>query len=232
MLSPSLKSIFTPEAVSALVAHGLIPGEKAPAEAKPAAEPKSVPTLQSLTPLQKEIHKALTYRQLNQNQVALLWIYLEASYSKKGALSIEIAAASLAKKTGYSWAEAEKNVEGCLRAFGKRLNKTLKKIPLKIGKDKHGDGVADELPLLALVKIEKGANGTRHQLTADGEVVTELLLSTSDLGLPDATPIEPMVNAEIKASTAELLLKAQTELGLSFDETLLHLAGLAGIKVQ
>jgi hypothetical protein len=41
--------------------------------------------------------------------------------------------------------------------------------PVRVGRDCRGEGVADEVPLLALVDIVSGPMGeARHRLTEDG----------------------------------------------------------------
>lgn len=225
-----------PEAIAVLAAKGLLPGFQLPqpkpsAFAAPQTPAPSVPSHQALNPLQKQIYEALTYRPLNENQLKLISIYLAAAKANEGPLSVFDSGGRLAKASGHSHGKAEELVKGALRAFGKRLFKKLKKIPLKYGKDKYGEGVADEIPLLAFVSITKGSDGGAcHQLTADGVIVAELLISMSDLEQPGEASAETTVTVEIKASTEELLKQTQAALGLSLDDTLRHLAAQAGIQ--
>ena len=121
----------------------------------------------SLTKLQGEIVVALTKKPpLNERQVAILEIYLQAHQNGELALSIDAVAERLLVKEIELKRPADAVVKGALRSFGKRLFATLSKIPVKFGKDVMGDGVADEIPLLALFSIEKGGGGeARHKLT-------------------------------------------------------------------
>ncbi|AOG03062.1 hypothetical protein BSY19_5373 (plasmid) [Bosea sp. RAC05] len=225
-----------PEAIAVLAAKGLLPGLHLPQPKPSAAAAQLTPTPpapshQALNPLQKQIYEALTYRPLNENQVQLISIYLAAAKANEGPLSVFDSGGRLAKATGHSHGKAEELVKGALRAFGKRLFKKLKKIPLKHGKDKYGEGVADEIPLLAFVSITKGSDGGAcHQLTADGVIVAELLISMSDLELPAAGATEITVTVEIKASTEALLKQLQEALGMSLDDVLHHLALQAGVQ--
>ncbi len=225
-----------PEAITILISKGLLPALDLPLPKSPVpAVTKTIiaPSLshQALTPLQKQIHDALTYRPLNDNQLQLISIYLAASQAKEGALSINTAAARLATAIGTGHGKAEELVKGALRSFGKRLFKKLKKVPVKHGKDKFGEGVADEIPLLAFVSIGKASDGGAcHRLTSDGILVAEVLLSMSKLGLPTITAAETTVTVEIKSSTDDLIKQAQAALGLSLDDTLRHLAAQAGIQ--
>jgi hypothetical protein len=109
-----------------------------------------------MTADQAPIWKALTGRPLNDRQVAVLEIYWHAKEAGEAALPVEEVARRLASAVEVDPGKAVDFVKGALRSFGRRLFQTLNKVPLKIGKDSLGDGVADEIPLLELLAISTG----------------------------------------------------------------------------
>src|SRR5690606_23129744 len=149
-----------------------------PSSATSAATPPSgTAGLTALTPVQGQIFAALTRRPLNQSQTELLAIYWRARRDGEPALSVDEAARGLAAALGADPARSADYVRGALRSFGRRLLRALEKVPLQVGRDRMGDGVADQIPLLALLTIETGPNGdARHRLTPDGAAAVALAL--------------------------------------------------------
>ncbi|MGH6905738.1 MAG: hypothetical protein ACREIR_23715 [Geminicoccaceae bacterium] len=192
-----------------------------------------------LTPVQGQIYAALTRQPpLNPRQRELLAIYWRARRDNEPALSVEEAGRRLATALGLEPARAAAYVRGALRSFGRRLLQTLDRLPLRIGRDRYGDGVADEIPLLALLAIETGPTGeVCHRLTADGAAAVAAALGLTAAGQPagglqtgDPALDNPdaVVAVGMTRLAAALLLRVQKTLGLSLDATVKWLTAQAG----
>ena len=107
-----------------------------------------------------------------------------------------------------------------------------------MGHDVHGDGVADEIPLLALVSIETGPYGeSRHRLTDDGAAAVAAALGLNDQGTaagsvltgdPALDDLDAVVTMGMTRLAAALLLRVQKSMGLSMDATIKALTAQAG----
>lgn len=239
---PHSPSIFigTPlpaAAAELLVAHGFLP----PVPPTPRAGPEEgAPTaeLRALSAVQGQIWAALTGRPLNDRQVALLEIYWRACLADEPALSVEEAARRLARAFGIEHKLAADYVKGALRSFGRRLSRTLERLPVKMGHDIPGEGVVDEIPLLALMSIETGPYGeSRHRLTDDGVPAVAAALGLNAHGIaaaavPTGDPAlddpDVVVMMGMTRLAAALLLRVQKSMGLSMDATIKALTAQAG----
>lgn len=224
------------EAVALLIKGGLISPPSRPPTPRSANPPG--PLLSSITPSQSQIWRGLTDRKLNDNQTAVLEIYWRAKIAGEPALSIDAVAKRLTASTGADPNDAANLVKGSLRSFGRRLDKALERIPVKLGTDRQGDGVADEIPLLALMSIETGPSGeNRHRLTDDGFVAVDAALGMTAKGYaaggiqtgdPATDDPDAVVRPAMSRLSHALLLRVQASMDLSFDDTIKALAGLAG----
>ena len=209
----------------------------------PAAAPAPLPAapsldLHPLSPVQAQIWAALTNRPLNPRQVALLEIYWRARRAGEPALAVDEAARRLAAVFGVAHKLAVDYVKGALRSFGRRLLQTLARPPVKMGHDIAGHGVADEIPMLALLSIEVGPAGeSRHRLTGDGAAAVAVALGMNADGMaaggvqtgdPALDDPDAVVTMAMSRGAAALLLRVQRSLGLSMDATLKALAAQAG----
>ena len=126
---PHFPSVFIgtplpPAAAKLLAENGFLPPYSPSPPAAPAAAP--VVGLKPLTPVQGQIWQALTGRQLNERQVALLEIYWRARQAGEPPLSVDEAGRRLATTFGIEHKLACDFVKGSLRSFGaasfRRLN--------------------------------------------------------------------------------------------------------------
>jgi len=215
-----------------IASHGL-PSVGLPLPDAPLAPP-AIGT--SLTKVQGEIVVALTKSPpLNERQVAVLEIYCNAYSHGEPALSIEMVGTRLEDKVAIDPARAAAYVKGALRSFGKRLFAALSKLPVQIGKDAMGGGVADEIPLLALLSIEKGPTGeTRHKLTADGAAAVAAALALNAKGeaasSPPAGTDDPneIVTLAMTRLAAALIMRVAKSKGIGVDEAVKLMTALAG----
>lgn len=222
-----------PEALSVLIEHGVLKPSPTPS-----AVAATIPDIKPMTGIQAQIWAALTSGPLNERQVALLQIYWLAWAADEPALSVEEAARRLAQDVEVAPAKAVNYVKGALRSFGRRLVQTLEHPPLKYGKDSMGDGVADEIPLLALLSIATGPLGENcHRLTNDGAVAVAAALGLNSKGMaagvlqtgdPALDDLNEVVTVAMTRGACALLLRVQGAMGLSFDATLKALAAQAG----
>jgi hypothetical protein len=227
------RPISLEEAAALLVPDSVVKKPLAP----PLAEHSSA-EVTPLTPIQSQIWAALTARPLNERQIALLEIYWRARAAGEPALAVEEAARRLTAIVGVDSTRAVDFVKGALRSFGRRLLQTLERPPVQIGKDRMGGGVADEIPLLALLAIQAGPSGeNRHILTADGAVAVAAALGINSNGMaagglmtgdPALDDMDEIVMAAMSRGALALVQRVQRAKGLSFDETLRALASLAG----
>ncbi len=196
------------------------------------------PDIKPMTGIQAQIWAALTSRPLNERQIALLQIYWQAWAAGEPAISIEEAGRRLAQEVEVEQGKADDYVKGALRSFGRRLFQTLERPPLKFGKDLMGNGVADEIPLLALLSILTGPSGENcHRLTDDGAVAVAAALGLNANGIaaggiqtgdPALDDLNEVVTVAMTRGAYASLLRVQRSMGLSFDATLMALAALAG----
>lgn len=197
--------------------------------------PPACPAL-TLTKAQGEIASALTRKPpLNERQVAILEIYWQAHRQGEPALPIEIVAARLVQKIEVDPAKAVDYVKGSLRSFGKRLFGALSKVPLQLGRDAMGEGVADEIPLLAMISIQKGAGGeARHKLTSDGAIAVAAALAMNSKGEAASSPAsdtddpDEMVTLAVPRSAAALVMRVAATKGIDIGEAMKLGAALAG----
>jgi hypothetical protein len=238
--SPSI-FIGTPlpaAAAELLAEHGFLPPVQPTAPAAPAAGAPPPTDLQPLSAVQAQIWAALTGRPLNDRQVTLLEIYWRARQANEPALSVEEAARRLATAFGIQHKLAADYVKGALRSFGRRLLQTLERPPAKTGHDIRGEGVADEIPLLALMSIETGPFGeSRHRLTDDGVVAVAAALGLNahriaagavPTGDPALDDLDAVVMIGMTRLAATQLLRVQKSMGLSMDATIKALTAQAG----
>lgn len=136
-------------AIDLLIKKGFI-SPPAPAAATMTSLASSVAT-QPITALQGQIWHALTDRPLNDRQTLILQAYWRAKNDGEAALPVEEVARRLAAAGTVDPDRAVDYVKGALRSFGRRLFQTLDRPPVRLGADHQGDGVADEIPLLALM---------------------------------------------------------------------------------
>lgn len=222
-----------PQALALLIEQGALKLPAPPEVATPA-----IPNIKPMTKIQAQIWAALTSRPLNERQIALLEIYWRARAAGEPALSVEEAARRLSQAVDVDPAKAVDFVKGALRSFGRRLFQTLERPPLKVGKDRMGDGVADEIPILALLSIETGPMGeSRHRMTDDGTAATAAALGINANGMaaeglqtgdPALDDPDEVVTVAMTRGALALLLRVQRAMGLSFDSTLKALAAQAG----
>jgi hypothetical protein len=222
------------QAAPIIAALGLIPPDldlPLPMSAAP------LPTGSPLTKTQGEIVAALTKKPpLNERQIAILEVYWDAHRRGEPALSIEAAATRLAQKIAVDPARGEDFVKGALRSFGKRLFATLSGIPpLKIGRDAMGDGVADAIPLLAMLSIEKGPSGeARHKLTPDGAVAIAAALALNVKGEAASSSVtgaddpDEIVTLAVTRLAAALVMRVARTRGIGTDDAVKLMASLAG----
>ena len=193
----------------------------------------------SLTKVQGEIVVALTRTPpLNERQVAILEIYWTAYTQGEPPLPIETVATRLAAKApviAIDPTRAADYVKGALRSFGKRLFGALTRVPVQIGRDRMGDGVADEIPLLAMFSIEKGLSGeARHRLTPDGAAAVAAALALNAKGEAASSPAaegddpDEIVTFPIRRSTAALVMRVANSKEIGLDEALRVMTALAG----
>ena len=127
--------------------------------------------------------------------------------------------------------EAEKLVSGAYRALGRRLNKFLPNPPMRVGRDRSGDGVADPVPLMAMFEICRDLNGkARHLLTANGATAVGLALgleSDLDSSMDDTYPTPPVALA-MDSLTAALVLRVARTWECSVDDALRRMTSAAG----
>ena len=227
---------LSPEAAAALVKGGFVPPQPPPPAGT--APPPKPPPLQPLSDLQAQIWAALTDRPLNTRQTALLEIYWRARKAGEPALPVEEAAQQLASAVDLEPDRAVDYVKGSLRSFGRRLLKALKRPPVRIGYNRMGEGVGDEIPLLALLSIETGLMGeARHRLTDDGFVAVTAALGMTAHGMaaggiltgdPALDDPDAVVTPAMTRMSYALILRVQESLGLSIDETIKALTAKAG----
>ena len=189
--------------------------------------PVSIPLSGSpLTKMQGEIVSALTKKPvLNLRQVSCLEIYWKAAMNEEPALAVDAVGTRLATQGVVNPRQATDFVRGSLRSFGRRLRSTLIKVPIQVGKDIVRDGVADEIPLLALFDISKGLTGeVRHRLTQNGIVAVQAALAMNGKGKAAASvmdedydPDEVVALAMTQGAAALIMRVAQTK-GVGVDE--------------
>jgi hypothetical protein len=224
-------------AVASLQANGHLPDDRE-AESPTPSSGASKPSLQPLTPVAQQIWAALSGRPLNDRQIALLEIYARACAAGEPPISVQEAGRRLVQALDdLGPARAEGFVKGSLRSFGRRL-RTLKRPPVRLGYDRNGDGVGDEVPLLALLEISTGPSGeVRHRLTDDGVAAVAAALALTSAGhaasgvqTGDAVLDDPdqVVSMGMTRLAAALLFRVQKGLGLSMDDTIKTLAAQAG----
>lgn len=203
----------------------------------PPAPPATVAQLgAALTKVQGEIVLALTRKPpLNKRQVGILEIYWRAYKQGEPALPIETVATRLVQEIKVDPARAVDYVKGALRSFGKRLSAALSKVPVKFGKDAMGDGVADEIPLLALLSIEKGPGGeARHKLMPNGAIAVAAALGMNAEGDAASSPItnaddpDEVVTLAMSRLAAALVWRVAATKGIGVDEAVKLMAALAG----
>lgn len=189
-----------------------------------------------LTKVQGEIVSALTKKPvLNPRQVTILEIHWKATTSGGQPLSVDAVGARLVAEGGAEPNQATDFVRGSLRSFGRRLRATLTKVPVQIGKDMLGDGVADEIPLLAMFDISKGATGeVRHRLTHDGMIAVQAALGMNGKGNAagsvtgeDHDP-EEMVTLGMSQGAAALIMRVAASKGMGVDETVRLMTAMMG----
>lgn len=191
----------------------------------------------TLTGVQQEIAEALTNRPLNERQVCILEKYLINFKSGGGHVDVDSVAKYLLEnvKEVETQKKAVEFVKGSLRAFGKRLNGTLTKPPGRRGKDKFGDGVLDEVPLMAMIDFFKDAHGqTRHKLTEDGAAAIAMVLGAKASGMAASSTLQDGENENEKVGlfmtvkSAALLFRVAKEMGVTLDEAILSMTAAAG----
>lgn len=235
MPTPS-QHVVTPNQVeAALMALGLsCPGHT------PGTPPLSAPSIHApgtaLTKVQGEIVKALTRKPpLNERQVAVLEVYWQAAKAGEPALPVDAVATRLIQKLQIDPLKAADFVKGALRSFGKRLFAELSKVPVQFGKDVMGDGVADEIPLLAMFDIAKGSMGeARHKLTPDGVVAVAAALAMNGKGKAAASVADETYNPDevvalgMSHGSAALIMRVAQSKGLGVDETVKLMTAMMG----
>ncbi len=175
-----------------------------------------------------EIVAALTKRPpLNERQTFILATYWRAWRDGEPPLPISTIAERLAAEQPITGERASAYVEGALRAFGKRLGATLSEVPLLIGTDRLGDGVADALPLLAMFQISKGPDGrNRHKLTDSGAAAVAMSLGLTQAGTPAATPLatedspDEIVTLAMTRHSAALVFRVMNTIGSGVDDAI------------
>lgn len=233
MLSSSHHPVTPTQVEAALKALGLTCLGQVPSTSVSLVEP-AVNACPSLTKVQGEMVTALTKKPpLNVRQVAILEIYVQAAKAGEPALAVDAMAARLVGKVAVDPARAADYVKGALRSFGKRLFAELSKVPVQFGKDAMGDGVADEIPLLAMFDITKGNMGeARHKLTPDGVVAVTAALALNSKGEAASStaagnPDEIVTLAMTRGTAAQVMRVASTK-GLGIDSALRLMTALAG----
>ena len=233
-MPPSSHHPVTPDQVeAALKALGLTcPGQAPDTSASPGEPAASAGP--ALSKVQGEMVTALTKKPpLNERQVAILEVYWQAAKAGEPPLAVDAVATRLVGKVTVDPARAAHYVKGALRSFGKRLFAELSKVPVRFGKDAMGDGVADEIPLLAMFDITKGSMGeARHKLTPDGVVAVTAALALNSRGEAASStaagdPDEIVTLAMTRGTAAQVMRVASTR-GLGIDGALRLMTALAG----
>jgi hypothetical protein len=215
-----------------LQANGFLPNPEPPAPQAP------YPSLQSLSLEAQPIWAALTGRPLNDRQIGVLEIYLQARATGEPPLSVHEVGRHLAEALGLDPTRASDFVRGVLRSFGRRLLQTLKRPPVRIGQDGLGNGVANEVPLLALLGVSSGSSGeVRHRLTDNGAAAVAAALAMTSAGKaaggiqtgdPDLDDPNEIVTIGMTRLSAALVFRVQRSFGCSIDETIQRLTAKAG----
>lgn len=222
------------QAIDLLIKNGHLPPPAPPAATTAPANAAAQPVSAAVS----QIWHALTDRPLNDRQALVLEILWRAKRDGEPALSIEEVARRLAAAGTVDPARAVDFVKGAYRSFGRRLFQTLAPTPVKIDVNAKGEGVADEIPLLALMSIETGPSGeNRHRLTDDGFIAVDAALGMTakghaaggiQTGDPELDDPNAIVRPAMSRLSHALLLRVQASMGLTFDATIKALAGLAG----
>lgn len=203
--------------------------------ANPATTPADL-DVSTLTPVQQQIATALLGRPMNDRQVGVLEIHLQ-NYRAAGAhLTIDAVAQQLVGQGLIKdQHRAADYVNGALRSFGKRLQGTLTKTPGRYGRDRFGDGVKDEVPLLAMFSIIKDGNGqARHRLTDDGAAAVAVALGSTQSGVAASSPMtevddpSEIVSLGMSRLSAALIERVAKTWGVNRDEAVRQLTALAG----
>lgn len=189
-----------------------------------------------VTKCQQEITAALTNRTLNDTQIGVLEAHLRNFRGNGGHLSIASVAKYLVEHCNVENLEiAAQYVEGALRSFGKRLKTCLSTIPTRHGRDRMGDGVADEVPLLAMFSIVKDDLGqTRHRLTEDGAAAVSLALGAKASGIAatsswqEGDNLDELVGLSMSVKAAALIERVAKTMGVTREEAILHMTSMAG----
>jgi hypothetical protein len=220
-----LRHCAAPEAIETLIRLKII------SACQPVALP-TPPEFKPLTSIQQQIWSALTSSPLNIRQIAILKIYFQAYTTNEPALSVDETAMRLGKASGIDASKASEYIKGSLRSFGRRLFQTLERIPVKLGSNRLGEGVADEIPILAMFSIQAGPRGEkRHKLTSDGVIAVAAALGLNAAGGtdPDNTASndpDDIVTVGITRSALAAIFYFQQQKGTSFDEAVKTLASL------
>lgn len=235
-MTPTLAIVYPlpPDQAAALLASVGYPSFAFPS--KPPDTPVGPLLGPPLTKLQGEIVRALTRKPpLNERQISVLEIYWQAHHQGEAALSIETVAARLAQKIELDPSKTADFVKGSLRSFGKRLSAVLSKVPVQAGRDAMGNGVADEIPLLAMISIVKGPGGeARHILTSEGSIAVAAALAMNGKGEAASTPSvdaedpDEIVTLPMTRKAAALTIRVAKANDMTIDEAIKSMTARAG----
>lgn len=228
MHSPALKPVTFSQIQSAMTLLGLTCIEP--------THPLPVPYGAALTKVQGEIVSALTKKPvLNPRQVRCLEIYWTSATGGEPALSVDEVGNRLAAQGVVGQDQAADFVRGSLRSFGRRLRSALTKVPVQHGKDAMGDGVADEVPLLAMFAVGKGPTGeVRHRLTHDGVVAVQAALALNGKGQAAGSVMDgghdpdEVVALGMTRMAAALITRVAQAKGVGVDEAVRLMAAMMG----
>lgn len=179
----------------------------------------------------EQIWRALADKPLNERQAEILRIYWTARNAGEGPLPIEEVARRLAESLPVDPEKAVDFVKGALRSFGRRLFQTLTSPPVRLGRDRQGEGVGDEIPLLAMIDIVRSADGVAfHRMTEDGMVAVAAALGLNRDGSPRQAALseDGTVLMAMSALSAALILRVQETLGGSVDDAIQAMASRMG----
>ena len=217
-LVPSLSTPLPAAAVRLLEEAGFLDPPRVPETVIPRPQ-----GLRQLVGVPAEIHRALTQQPLNERQAEILRIYWNARREGEEALPIEEVARRLSESGLVSRDKAVDFVKGALRSFGRRLFATLSRSPIKTGRDRDGEGVGNEVPLMAMIEIIPVPRGAaRHRMTADGAFAVAVALGLDRDGSdPEAAAAgDGTVLLAMSPRSAALILQAQRTLGGSIDDAI------------
>lgn len=201
----------------------------------------SLADLTLLTARQQEIADALLAPKMNDSQVRVLQVHLQNYRAAGPHVPAETVADRLLEDSLAESSNRElviNKVKGALRSFGKRLNRTLTgHIPCRIGVDRKGEGVADEIPLLAMFSLHKDNFGRMcHRLTEDGAVAVAQVLGSNLAGVAASNPMpqagnedqEEIVGLAMTRLSAALIERVAQSLGMTRDEAIRHMTAQCG----